>query len=174
MERTVAKLKKTQKKLDNRLRALANQVEKGDAYKWRREGLRIQQELGLKVLTKCRAAETAQENHHQENLVKEYIKHAIGMLVCKNKELRIADESGGGWEKVNAYPSHPVADNHADDKVIRRAEKMGKERLAAKQRKNKSMLLTNICLPASRYASTAACRDTGSIIARPNIKRKIK
>ena len=56
VEHIVAKLRRTQKELNNRLKALANQVDKvGDSYKWRKEGLRIQHELGLKILQKCRA-----------------------------------------------------------------------------------------------------------------------
>ena len=58
------------------------------------------------------------------------------MVHRRNKELRIADESEGGWEMVAAYISHSVADDAADSKAIRRADKVGKERMAAKQRKN--------------------------------------
>ena len=136
VERIVAKLRRTQKELNNRLKALANQVDKeGDSYKWRKEGLRIQHELGLKILQKCQAGLAALDNN-QINLAREYLKAAIDIQAGRNKELRIADESKGGWETVAAYRSHPVADNTSDDKRIRRADKIGKERVAAKQKKN--------------------------------------
>ena len=135
MDRIVAKLKKTQKLLENRVKELTSQVDSGaDGYKWKKEGLRIQYELGLKVLCKAGSAATAHRNGQHE-LCLEYIQAVIEVVHRRNKELRIADESEGGWETVNAYRSHSVADNAADDKAIRRADKVGKERLAAKQRR---------------------------------------
>ena len=71
VEQMVAKLRRTQRELNNRLKALANQVDKeGDSYKWRKEGLRIQHELGLKILQKCRAGLNAL-NNNQINLARE-------------------------------------------------------------------------------------------------------
>ena len=111
----VTKLKCTQKELDNKLRQIANQIDHdGDAYKWK-EGLRIQYKLGGKLLTKCRAAATANGNQ-QRRLVSEYLQSIINAITRRNKELRITDESEGGWETVAAYRSHPVADNSKYDK----------------------------------------------------------
>ena len=133
----VKKLKSTQQRMENRIKQLVAQADRDpDEYKWKKEGLRIQHELGVKVLAKCSAISTALANQQYE-LAKEYLQAVMKRIRNRNKELRIADESEGGWETVAAYRSHPVADNAEDDKAIRRAEKVGKERLAAKQRKSK-------------------------------------
>ena len=136
VEQIVARLKRTQKELENRVKQLTSQVdEPADSYKWKKEGLKIQYQLGLKVLGKCNAAANA-HGRGQPELCIEYVRAVIEIVHRRNKELRIADESEGGWETVSAYRSHSIADNAADDKAIKRADKVGKERLAAKQRKN--------------------------------------
>ena len=46
----VKKLKSTQQRMENCIKQLVAQVDKDpDEYKWKREGLRIQYELGVKV-----------------------------------------------------------------------------------------------------------------------------
>ena len=69
----VKKLKSTQQCMESRIRLLVAQVDKDpDEYKWKKEGLRIQHELGVKVLAKCSSISTALANQQYE-LAKEYL-----------------------------------------------------------------------------------------------------
>ena len=65
---------------------------------------------------------------------KKQLQLGIDILSERMKELRIADSSDAGWETVNVYRSHPVADDSDDDRRIRKAEKLAKEKMQAKSR----------------------------------------
>ena len=69
--------------------------------------------------------------------VQELIRAAKEVLKQRTKELRIADNSEAGWETVKAYRSHPVAEDSDDDKRIRKAEKLAKERMANRSKKTR-------------------------------------
>ena len=87
------------------------------------------------MLTKLDTA-LANLDINQRLKARDLIVAARDILRQRAKELRIADSSDAGWETVNVYRSHPVADDSDDDRKIRKAEKLAKERLASKSKWN--------------------------------------
>ena len=135
MARMVTTLQRQHKEMQSRMMELVNHAEaEGQAHSWKKDGLKRQFEIASNVVVKmttARAALTTRQYQRADVLMEEGLK----ILQERIKELKIADASEAGWETVNVYRSHPLADNAADDKKIRRAERIAKERLAARSRK---------------------------------------
>ena len=113
------------------------QLEKEVApYIWKKEGLRLQNDIAVSAVNKLDNALTALDLQHY-NRVRYNINAAVAILKKRMKELRIADTSESGWETVNAYKANPIAEDSDDDKRLQRAEKVAKECVAAKTRKSK-------------------------------------
>ena len=131
----VKNMKKEQGDLKRRINELTSTQEKGK-HEWKKEGLRKQDEIAQKVLHKLDMAlnNLATSQYVQ---VRDLIVSAREVLRQRVKELRIADSSEAGWETVNVYRTHPVAEDSDDDRKIRKAEKLAKERLAVRTRKSR-------------------------------------
>ena len=105
-------------------------------YEWKKDGLKKQNEIAQSVIKKLELALLNMDLNNGAR-ARELIKAAKAILKQRSKELRIADTSEAGWETVNAYNTHPVAEDSDDDKRIRKAEKLAKERVAARSRKSR-------------------------------------
>ena len=131
-------IKDQQKEMVSQILELADQVSKShDQHAWRKEGLKKQNEVATNVLIKLKAVKVAISSR-QYRQAEKATDGAMDLLLARMKELKIADSSDAGWETVNVYRAHPLADNPADDRKIRRAEKVAKERLASKSRRGRS------------------------------------
>ena len=111
-------------------------IKEEQLYDWKKDGLKKQYEIAQSVIKKL---ELALLNLDLDNgaRARELIKAAKTTLKQCTKELRISDNSEAGWETVNAYNTHPVAEDSDDDKRIRKAEKLAKERVAVRSRKSR-------------------------------------
>ena len=128
------KMLSKQDEQSSKLIDLSDQLDCRDqGYLWRKEGLKKQHHLATKVVRKGQQALSAM-NTGQPEKARQFIQEGIDILIDRMKDLRIADESDGGWETVNAYKSHPAAVDSDDDKRIRKAEKVAQEKIAAKRK----------------------------------------
>lgn len=75
----------------------------------------------------------------KKNLAKaqEALKDGKGVLVTRQKHIKLADRSENGWNTVNEYQDDELASDSEDEKRIEKAERAA-ERKAAKSRKRKS------------------------------------
>ena len=130
-------IKDQQQEMVSQILELADQVSKGqEQHSWRKEGLKKQNEVATNVLIKNKAVKVALSSR-QYRQAEKAVDGAMDLLLVRMKELKIADSSDAGWETVNVYRTHPLADNAADDHKIRRAEKVAKEQLASKNRRGR-------------------------------------
>ena len=133
MSNLLEKIQQNQVETQNGVAELSGQIDtvESSSHTWKKDGLKKQYDIATSVLRKNKMANKSLDNNKPES-AKDYIKQGIDILVNRIKDLKIADSSDAGWETVNLYKAHPLADKAADARRIRRAEKMAKERLAEK------------------------------------------
>jgi len=100
--------------------------------KWRYESNKIQHEFNSELHETISQVLWAVENNKQE-YVRELVNDSCEQLKRRNKLIRIADTSEGGWETVRQYEANPVASDSNDESMINRAEAR-----AAKKKRTKS------------------------------------
>ena len=106
-------------------------------YDWKKEGLKKQYSVLDRAAFKIKLG-ISSVDLQDSTRTKTLLKTALDILNDRKKELKIADTSEGWWETVNLYRSHPVAENSEDDRRIRRADKLAKERISAKQKRGRN------------------------------------
>ncbi|KAK3096538.1 hypothetical protein FSP39_001115 [Pinctada imbricata] len=112
---------------------------KSDALvKWRSEGHRIQFVFNSEVAEELTQITWAIDNN-KIDYAKEVISSLSDKVKRRNKLIKIADTSEGGWDTVRNYESNPVASDSEDESRINRAENRAlKKRKLAKQKQSKS------------------------------------
>ena len=102
-----------------------------EVHEWKKPGLKFQFEVAQKcVVFLHNATLAASEGKHDK--VVDLVEKALDTLKERIKMLKIADSSAGGWDTINAYKAVPVADDSDDDRKLKKAEKIAKEKHAAK------------------------------------------
>ena len=128
----VASLQAKQADMAARMQEMSGQLERDvPPYVWKKEGLRLQNDIAASAVSKLNNALATLDLNNSER-ARENVKSAADILNKRMKELRTA-----GWETVNAYKANPIAEDSDNDKRLQRAEKVAKERMAAKARKSK-------------------------------------
>ena len=135
LAKMVRDLRHAHAELTTKLSEITEQQSHED-YEWKKEGLKRQNEIAQKVIKKLELALSSLELNDNPR-TRALIKEAREVLKQRTKELRIADNSEAGWETVNAYRSHPVAEDSDDDKRIRKAKKLAKERMANRSKRTR-------------------------------------
>ena len=129
-------IKKNQQDTNNKVSVLANHIDNPEfsKHQWKKDGLKKQHDVAQSILYKQNMAISALETKKTKTAIT-YLKQGNLLLLERMKDQRMADSSEAGWETVNVYKTHPVADDAEDDRHIRKAEKIAKECLAAKAKK---------------------------------------
>ena len=111
--------------------------------KFKSEGNKIQFRFNEEI-----AADLAKlQKHCTSSVNNSLVTDICDKLKSRNKLIRIADTSAGGWATVREYEQNEIADNSDDEKRIRQAENR-----AIKHIKDKGKIRTT---PYSRYSTPA-------------------
>ncbi|XP_052813981.1 uncharacterized protein LOC128241037 [Mya arenaria] len=100
---------------------------------WKRQGNKVQYTFNAEIIDFMSQACWALEND-KVSYCKDVLSEGIDKLKHRQKLIRIADSSEGGWDTVNCYESNPLASDSDDETKLRKAETQ-----ALKKRKNKSV-----------------------------------
>ncbi|KAL5004082.1 hypothetical protein ScPMuIL_017538 [Solemya velum] len=105
--------------------------------KWKFEGNRVQFSFNSELLEELNQLVWAIDNSKFE-YAKEVITEAIEKVNKRNKCIKIADSSEGGWETLRQYETNPIASDTDNESKIMRAESR-----ALTKRKNKAKKQSN-------------------------------
>lgn len=124
---------------------------KSDAqYKWRSEGNKIQFNANTENMEDLTQALWAIDNT-KTDYARDLIIACLDRLKHRNKLIKIADTSDGGWDTARQYEANPIASDSDDESKIIRAENR-----AIRKKKSKSKIST-----AKSSYTTAAAQPTG-------------
>ena len=120
--------------------AVASQVKKlktESQYIWKYEGNKVQFLLNTEFLEDLTQAIWAIDNS-KTDYARETITEVIDKIKRRNKLVKIADSSEGGWETVRQYESNPVASNSDDESKLNKADSRAIRKRNAKGKKSAS------------------------------------
>ena len=112
-----------------------------DEYRFRKRGNEEQYKVNVKVARKLKEADALlnEEGEAGRREAQDRISEGIDILSHRQKLIKIADSSEGGWATVDEYVKNSLADNSEDEKRLFRAEsraqKRKKDKDAAKKRR---------------------------------------
>jgi hypothetical protein len=112
-----------------------------DEYWFRKCGNEEQYKVNVKVARKLKEADALlnEEGEAGRREAQDRISEGIDILSHRQKLIKIADSSEGGWATVDEYVKNSLADNSEDEKRLFRAEsraqKRKKDKDAAKKRR---------------------------------------
>ena len=90
-------------------------------YTWKRPGNKIQFVFNSEVHDNVKQCLWALENDKLDYL-RELLQDSENKLKQRNKLIKIADSSNGGWETVRQYEQNPIADDSEDENRISKAD----------------------------------------------------
>ena len=100
---------------------------------WRFEGNRLQFEFNSEIEDSLKQINWSLENGKREYAT-ELLNESCDKIKVRNKHIRIADSSEGGWETVRQYVCNPLTSDSDDESRLNRAE----SRAVGKKKNQKS------------------------------------
>ena len=148
LQQTVVSLQDDQSKAKEVIVDLELKLEAVEAapHNWKKPGLKHQFELANQCVKALKIALAAIKDNKPVKATSA-IEQAMSLLTDRIKTLKIADTSVGEWDTVNAYRAVPVAKDSDDDRKLKKAEKVAKERMATRSAEKKAKFR-----PRSRFS----------------------
>ncbi|XP_060568766.1 uncharacterized protein LOC132727344 [Ruditapes philippinarum] len=114
---------------------------------WKKEGNKIQYTFNSQVSDLVGQATWAIQNNKLDYAL-DLLKETDEKVHQRNKLIRIADTSEGGWETVRQYEANPVASDSEDENKISKAENRAlRKRKRSLQKKSSTSQPKNALLP---------------------------
>ena len=136
--------------------SVASQVKKlktESQYKWKYEGNKVQFLLNSELLEDLTQAIWALDNTKLD-YARETITEVIDKIKKRNKHIKIADGSEGGWETVRQYQTNPVASDSDDENKINKAETRALRKRNSKGKKPAVKANNNSQNTSSQFVAT--------------------
>jgi hypothetical protein len=134
--------------------SVATQVKKFKTesdYKWKYEGNRVQFSLNSELLEDLNHTSWALD-YSKTDYAREKIGEIKDKIAKRNKLIKIAGTSEGGWEVVRQYQTNPIASDTDDETRINKAENMAICKRKFKGKKtNKTYTTSTSCANAFQF-----------------------
>ena len=137
------------------MKSQVKKIKTDSQFKWRSEGNKIQYNGNTENLEDLTQALWALDNI-KVDYARDLIIACIDRLKQRNKLIKIADTSDGGWDTARQYEANPIASDSDDESKIIRAEnrairkKKSKNKAPVKQQQNNSMIPPSFVQPPFR------------------------
>ncbi|VDI62608.1 Hypothetical predicted protein [Mytilus galloprovincialis] len=118
-----------EKNLNDSTHSLAKKVKKSEN-NFKFKGNKVQFDLNVDVLDNLDSAISCIEKKRPNKAIS-YLEDSKELLNKRNKHIRIADKSEGGWQTVSEYLSDELASDSEDEKRIRAADSRAVKKLKA-------------------------------------------
>lgn len=123
-------------------------------YKWRSEGNKIQFTGNTENLEDLTQALWALD-HRKDDYARDLISACIDRLKHRNKLIKIADSSDGGWDTARQYDANPIASDSEDESKIIRADNRA---MRKRKQKSKAKSKPSATVSAPRYVESPPFR----------------
>lgn len=129
------KVNEIERSLNDKTENLAKKVKKSE-YSFKFKGNQVQFELNAEVIDDINSAIKHIDSERYTRAVS-ILKTAASTLKKRNKHIRIADKSEGGWKTVDEYVSDEVASDSEDEKRIRAADLRAVRKIKSSRKEGK-------------------------------------
>ncbi|XP_060567344.1 uncharacterized protein LOC132726093 [Ruditapes philippinarum] len=119
---------------------------------WKKEGNKIQYTFNYQVSDLVGQATWAIQNNKLDYAL-DLLKETDEKVHQRNKLIRIADTSEGGWETVRQYETNPVASDSEDENKISKAENRALRKRKRSQQKKSSTSQSKNALPPGPHSN---------------------
>ena len=138
---------------ESQLTRIQNEIMAADSYKFQKKSCEDQYIFNQKLAGTLKEAEANLGDMGEESAAaKQKIAQGIEMIAFRQKLIKLADSSEGGWKVVHEYTANPLAEDSEDDKKIFRAQARAERKMKVERVKRKRFT------PYSK-ASTSANAD---------------
>jgi len=137
---------------------------------FRFQGNKVQYDFNAELEDTLKQAQWALENNKFEHC-KEQLDELQSMLHRRNKLIRIADTSSGGWETVRQYESNPVASDSDDENKIYKAESRAISKKKRSSIRGKRDYASSASATVSSYNASVGLRSWGAQAPQPSLGR---
>ena len=138
----IAEIKEELQSANQLVKSQVKKLKTDATYKWKFEGNKVQFNFNAENLEELVQSLWALDNG-KTDYARELISATIDKIKHRNKLIKIADTSEGGWDTAKQYDSNPIASDSDDEAKIIRADNRAVRKKQAKAKEKSSASISS-------------------------------